>query len=79
MPYFPTDDLREHPDASWGDDAAYHTPQRDYVYPGRKVLVLRGRDWAHTPEECPGDEEFSTEWVLDDTILVCRGCGLDST
>lgn len=66
-------------DVSWGDEAAYHTPDREFVYPGRKVLQLTGLSWPHVPEECPGHAEYGTQWLLEDTVLVCRGCGLDST
>lgn len=66
-------------DASWGAEASYHTPDREFVYPGRKVLELPLFSWPHTPEECPGSAEFGTEWFFEGTVLVCKGCGLDST
>ncbi|MFA7264929.1 MAG: hypothetical protein WC054_01340 [Candidatus Nanopelagicales bacterium] len=76
--YTPTD-LTSFNDASWGDAPAYHSPWRQFVYPGRRVLVMQGVTWPRTPEECPGADEFGTQWLFEDTILVCRGCGLDST
>jgi hypothetical protein len=66
-------------DASWGDAPAYHTPAREFVYPVRRVLELTGLAWLHTPEDCPGREEYGTKWFFDGTVLVCLGCGLDST
>lgn len=78
MTYF-NDALIGRDDATWGDEPRFHTPDREYVYPGRKVLVLTGHEWPHTPEECPGQSDFGTEWFFDGTVLVCKGCGLDST
>lgn len=66
-------------DATWGEEARFHTPDRRYVYPGRKVLELTGLEWPHAPEECPGTDEYGTEWLLENTVLVCKGCGLDAT
>lgn len=66
-------------DVFWGDVPQYHTPDREFVYPGRRVLDLPLFSWPHAPEDCPGGEEYGTKWLFDDTILVCTGCGLDST
>jgi hypothetical protein len=66
-------------DATWGDAPSYHTPDREFVYPGRCVLVFPDHEWPHIPEDCPGSLEYGTQWYLEDTVLVCLGCGLDST
>jgi hypothetical protein len=66
-------------DGVWGREARFHTPDREYVFPGRKILELTGHEWPHSPEECPGQAEYGTQWLMEDTILVCKGCGLDST
>jgi hypothetical protein len=66
--------------AEWGEQADYHTPYREFVWPGRRVLVIPGfPSWPYTPEDCPGTQEYGTRWLLDDSVLVCMGCGLDST
>jgi hypothetical protein len=76
---YQTDALEGRTDATWGDEPRWHTPDREFVFPGRRVLLIDGREWPYTPEECPGDEEFANEWVFDDTLLVCKGCGIDGT
>ena len=77
MTYVPEVELPEF--YSWGDEAQYHTPDREFVYPGRRVLLIVNWTWPCTPEECPGDEQYVTNWMLSGRVLVCSGCGLDST
>jgi hypothetical protein len=62
--------------ASWGSQPRHHG-EIDYVFPGRAVLVLPGREWLAEPEACEWDGPG--EWVLDDKVLVCPCCGLDCT
>lgn len=74
-------DLYEPPDLTgtaitWGEEPQHHAGDR--VYPGRRVAVIPGRVWPNTPEQCIADT-FDTEWLAGDTLLVCLGCGLDST
>lgn len=76
---FVNDALVDREDATWGDEVRYHTPYHDFVYPGRRTLLLKDRTWPHTPEECPGHPEFENKWFIEDTVLVCMGCGLDGT
>jgi hypothetical protein len=69
---------------TWGDEAEHHGGE--FVYPGRRVALIPGRVWPNSPEDCPnGAFEMSdpstphTEWLAGGTLLVCLGCGLDST
>ena len=69
---------------TWGDEPEHHGGE--FVFPGRRVAVIPGRIWPSAPEECPhGAFELSnpavphTEWLAGGTLLVCTGCGLDST
>lgn len=48
------------------------------IYPGRKILSLPGITHPFTPETCR-DIDAPGMWVLDDLVLVCRGCGIDCT
>jgi hypothetical protein len=49
-----------------------------FVWPGRRVLQIRGHVWPYPPSTCPmGD--FDTQWLCEGTVLVCSGCGLDCT
>ena len=50
--------------------------ESEFVAPGRRIVNLPGRTWAHAPGDCP---ETGTEWVCNDQLLVCTGCGLDCT
>jgi hypothetical protein len=67
--------------AQWGTQPARHGAGIDaaYIYPGRAVLELEGRTWTYTPGTCPRNGDYTTEWVLDGTVLICCGCGLDCT
>lgn len=39
-----------------------------------------GNTWPYTPDTCEyGDEPGHTRWILNNSILVCTGCGLDGT
>lgn len=54
---------------------AYHGPDHDFVWPGRRVV---DGDWpAPSPELCPNTAR-QLVW-LNRTVLVCPLCGLDST
>jgi hypothetical protein len=65
-------------DVSYGDAPRWHGPDQEYVYPGRRVVELTLWDWPSTPENC--EAAFNdTTWLLEGTVLVCNGCGLDST
>lgn len=65
-------------------DVAYHGREpfsREGVAPGRRVVVVPGREWpASSPEECE-DYSRTGEWISDGSrdVMVCRGCGLDCT
>ncbi|QIS19208.1 hypothetical protein [Nocardia terpenica] len=52
---------------------------RDAAY-GYLVRVgqahLPGIEWPYQPHECPIDRG---SWYLDDTLLICDGCGTDGT
>lgn len=44
------------------------------------VVYLEGRTYKYTPQNCEMESlQGHTEWVLDGTILICIGCGLDCT
>jgi hypothetical protein len=66
-------------EAQWGEEVDFHTPARLYVFPGRRILDLPCLIWPHTPEDCPGGEDYGGTWLFEDTVLVCSGCGLDCT
>lgn len=61
---------------TWGDEPAHHGGE--FVFPGRRVAVIPGRIWPNAPEECTAGQ-FDTEWLAGNRLLVCTGCGLDST
>lgn len=65
--------------ARWGRAPAHHN--REYVYPGRAVLVLPGQLWPEVPERCSNRNPFANDWYGpgEGTVLVCRRCGLDVT
>jgi hypothetical protein len=68
-------------DLSWEDrEIATHGAPGDrvFVYPGRRVVRVPGRVWPSEPEECTAGLT-ETEWLAGGTLLVCLGCGLDST
>lgn len=52
-----------------------------WVYPGRLVLAIPGREWPHQPATCPQPYDAPGEWIGSgaDEALVCTGCGLDIT
>jgi hypothetical protein len=57
----------------------HHGSEETFVWPGRQVVDVPGRTWpAARPEECT-DETNAGEWLGDGAVLVCPGCGLDST
>ncbi|MGN2642328.1 hypothetical protein ACTD5D_40395 [Nocardia takedensis] len=71
----------ERPDAgtlgTWADaDPEHHGFM--YVAPGRRVMRIPGTEWQATPEKCTAGP-FATTWHLNDTVLLCNGCGLDCT
>ncbi|MEV7445651.1 hypothetical protein AB0O22_31710 [Streptomyces sp. NPDC091204] len=49
--------------------------------PGRHVLIVPGRTWAHVPATCPVPDTAPGEWIGTGPaeVLVCTGCGLDVT
>ena len=71
----------------------FHGPDREYVYPDRRVILVPGRTWpAERPEVCTedsptgvwfdrhGHQVDSVESALDAGVfLLCSGCGLDCT
>ncbi|NUT99184.1 MAG: hypothetical protein HOY78_44985 [Saccharothrix sp.] len=71
----------------------YHGPDREYVYPDRRVVLVPDRMWAaERPEVCTeasstgvwfdehGRQVDSIESALDAGVfLLCAGCGLDCT
>lgn len=67
---------------TWADEEpAFHGADemdRTVVYPGRRVAIIPGRIWPSTPEECTAGQG-ETEWLAGERLLVCLGCGLDST
>lgn len=68
--------IKDVPDATVRHMLGYghHNPHR------RVVVHLDGRQWPFTPDTCEvADEPNHTEWVLNNTTLVCTGCGLDGT
>lgn len=55
-----------------------HGPDQQYVCPGRRVVEIPGHTWpAARPEDCT-DTSLTGQW-LTNRVLVCPGCGLDST
>ena len=46
------------------------------VAEGRAVLQLDNIRWPFLPEGCLAGPHHTT-WLLDGSILVCTGCGLD--
>jgi len=52
--------------------------EREAVYPGRRIARLPDRDWPNEPEECTAGLT-DTIWILDGTVLLCTGCGIDGT
>ncbi|MCV7174761.1 hypothetical protein [Mycolicibacterium sphagni] len=61
----------------WDDRRVeYHSPDQEFVYPGRKVAVIPGVVHPYTPEGCTAEENM---WILDGRLLLCTGCGLDGT
>lgn len=48
------------------------------IYPGRQILSIPGITHPFTPDTCR-DVDAPGMWVLDDLVLVCRGCGIDCT
>lgn len=48
------------------------------IYPGREILSLPDITYPWTPETCR-DVDNPSMWVLDDLVLVCRGCGINGT
>lgn len=57
-------------------EPAHH--QGEFIAPGRLVAVLPQRSWPSTPEQCTAGNR-DTEWILDDQVLLCTGCGIDAT
>lgn len=58
----------------------FHGPNQDYIYPGRRVVIIPGRLWPDVPEECEvADDPGEVEWLAGGRLLVCLGCGLDCT
>ncbi|WP_158892663.1 hypothetical protein [Amycolatopsis anabasis] len=81
---YPAERLYEAPDLTgtgYSYDSRFvacHGPYREYVYPGRRVVKIPGREWpAAMPEACT-DTSNRGEWLNDD-ILICPGCGVDCT
>lgn len=62
------------------EHVAYHLAdgERQFVYPGRRVIDVPGRTWrASRPEECENGV-WDGVWI-DEKVLLCTGCGLDCT
>ncbi|MFB7378599.1 hypothetical protein ACFC6U_40940 [Kitasatospora purpeofusca] len=59
---------------------AYHGPHREFVAPGRFVVLIDGESpWATArPEECLNTSNPSV-WIADYEVLVCLSCGLDDS
>ncbi|MGV9267758.1 hypothetical protein ACWDRR_24205 [Kitasatospora sp. NPDC003701] len=59
---------------------AHHGLHREYVVPGRFVVLIGGESpWATArPEECL-DTSGQGVWIADYEVLVCLSCGLDCT
>lgn len=62
---------------SWGHEPELHAGR--YVYPGRAVVVIPGREWATTPEDCQRPWGSPGEWLGEGAVLVCPRCGIDCT
>ena len=78
LPTYQPPDLVGTPLTYRDSDVTCHGPDREYVYPGRRVVDIPGHIWpAARPEDCT-DTSQTGEW-LNDRVLVCPGCGLDST
>ena len=63
---------------TWADEEPAYHGAGESVAPGRRVAIVPGRIWPSTPEDCPAGLG-ETEWLAGGTLLVCTGCGLDST
>ena len=50
---------------------------QEWVGGDRRVVNPDERTFPHTVESCCGDH--GTEWLFDGKVLICKGCGLDST
>lgn len=48
------------------------------IAPGRFVVDIPDRSWPTAPDRCR-DYSGRGEWILDGSVLVCSGCGLDVT
>lgn len=57
---------------------AYHGADHGYIAPGRLVARIPGRSWPNTPEECTAVQSPG-EWICEGRVMVCSGCGVDST
>jgi hypothetical protein len=78
LPVYEPPDLTGTPLRYRDSEVTSHGPDREYVYPGRRVVEIPGHTWpAARPEDCT-DTSHTGHW-LTDRVLVCRGCGLDST
>lgn len=76
--HYQVPDLSGTPLSYRDEDVTSHGPDRTYVAPGRRVVEVPGRTWpARRPEEC-ADDAVIGEWLYE-RVLVCPGCGLDST
>jgi len=44
------------------------------------LLSIPDHTYLYTPETCSTDDyRFNNIWTTDNTLLACRGCGLDVT
>lgn len=59
----------------WGERQPLHH-HGDGIVTGRKVAHIQGITWDYEPENC---EATKNQWILDGTVLICTGCGLDGT
>ncbi|MFE3105297.1 hypothetical protein [Nocardia tengchongensis] len=58
----------------WTTTTGHHIDFGHIVTMGRAEIP--GITWPYEPEDCP---ITTNTWYLDDTLLLCDGCGTDGT